>query len=266
MNLTCLKPVGKSDNLGLKPHFWGFLRMFLGDITTSNIETYLMQPSTNNSHPTSINRLENVIAMATHVHHQFGTGKIILEPVGDPLADVSSTNPLTTYDVRFSYLHKNSEATLPTHNSVSQPDTSTPSERACLLCYQAHPALYRFGARRTGDIINFSTSDPVSQPLPHPDLLRIHAAISRIQCMAGRGSLQEEDLYDGPDELLCPVAIPVEDNSRIAEWIETVSLDDGSSTNNDVASILGLTGGHSVMEDASLATEQTGTGSRAKLY
>lgn len=57
-----------------------------------------------------INRLENLMTLCKNVHRYWDTGKIILEPVGDPLAIFNASNTctsaapiLTHYDVVFSY-------------------------------------------------------------------------------------------------------------------------------------------------------------------
>ncbi|KAF8432519.1 hypothetical protein BGX38DRAFT_1225559 [Terfezia claveryi] len=53
-----------------------------------------------------INRMENLITLSTETHRYWDTGKITLQPVGDPLS-IFTANPdalLTHYDVIFSYV------------------------------------------------------------------------------------------------------------------------------------------------------------------
>jgi len=51
----------------------------------------------------------------------------------------------------------------------------------------------------TGFIFTLTTSDPLSYPLPHPDLLSIHAALMRVARAAGAAAFEEGE-FDPRDE------------------------------------------------------------------
>jgi len=47
---------------------------------------------------------------------------------------------------------------------------------------------------QTGFTFTLTTPDPVEYPLPHPDLLKIHAALMRVARAAGAESFQEDEV------------------------------------------------------------------------
>ena len=47
---------------------------------------------------------------------------------------------------------------------------------------------------QTGFTFTLTTPDPVEYPLPHPDLLKIYAALMRVARAAGAESFQEDEV------------------------------------------------------------------------
>ena len=173
------------------------------------------------SHP--INRLENLITMTSTVHSMFGNGVLVLEPLGDPLSifdshpvgiipDSSSASAtaevqqpqLTSYRVVITALSKHcppnpdkgwdlttAEYTgvpLPRHDD---PDllwnfmTNRGTYPTSVTTVQTPPEPDDLLPLRSGIVLTLSTDDPVERPLPHPDLLRLHAGLSRVVRGAG---------------------------------------------------------------------------------
>ena len=80
---------------------------------------------------------------------------------------------------------------------------------------------------RSGDLITLSTDDPQNKPLPHPDLLRLHAALARVvRCAAqaydGDEGEDEEGGEEGPEaeEEGDPIAARNQDHEYdVAQWV-----------------------------------------------
>ncbi|KAF8439571.1 hypothetical protein BGX38DRAFT_871125 [Terfezia claveryi] len=90
------------------PSIFAFLRVFAGPTVVRNLEAYLF-----GGHGSScqINRVENLLSLRPDPHHDFGSGKFVLEPVGDPLGEIRSpTDVLTSYQLRFSWVTENRPA------------------------------------------------------------------------------------------------------------------------------------------------------------
>ena len=177
-----------------------------------------------------INCLENLLTLSGDAHKLFGKGIIILEPIGDPLSifdtptsaapnsDSTLDNPttttppqLTTYDILFSYLPSHPTTTT---SSAAWDLTSFEFPNTPLFALQhteetdpdlAECMLVRIPSRgggdgergqpeflRTGTRVTLSTKDAVRWPLPHPDLLRLHAGLSRVVRCAGAGAAGAE--------------------------------------------------------------------------
>ncbi|KAF8451658.1 hypothetical protein BGX38DRAFT_1259470 [Terfezia claveryi] len=84
------------------PNIEAFLRVLAGPTVVRNLEPYLLQGHGSRN---QIDRAENLICLSPDAHYYFGSGYIVLEPVGEPLAGIqSSTDVLSSYDVRFSWV------------------------------------------------------------------------------------------------------------------------------------------------------------------
>ncbi|KAF8417688.1 hypothetical protein EV426DRAFT_356126 [Tirmania nivea] len=186
-----------------------------------------------------INRLENVMTLSTEAHKLFGNGIIILEPIGDPLTmfdmpinatttsnpdTMNTTGPLlTSYDILFSYLpsHPSSSEWNLTSFCTPNPlftlqhtEESDPKLAECELMRNPLPIdgesrAARRGRREflaTGTKLTMTTSDPIRWPLPHPDLLRLHAGLSRVVRCAGGGSTGDHVLGE-EDEMVDEVVL-----------------------------------------------------------
>jgi len=212
--------------------------MFAGEETKQRVIEYLglqnTSPSTSSNPGAAtnqkINRIENLMTLTRDIHRWWDTGKIILEPVGDPLAIFAAGSDhvlLTHYDVVFSFI--------PCHRPPSSKagwDLSTLIQLAPLSALQfnededpllqeiiimrrttrappqppstgeeAKPPVQGWKQLTTGTVIRLVTNDPEKYPLPHPDLLRLHAALSRVvRCAASAGPemLELED-DESPD-------------------------------------------------------------------
>jgi len=225
-----------------QPAFITLLQMFAGEETKQNVMNYLGLTSPSTSTTTAekpspaaqklINRMENLMTLSTETHRYWDTGKIILQPVGDPLARFT-TNPdalLTHYDVTFSYVpgHRRPSATVgwdettlvqlcPIPNlqfsedddpglhsmfltRLTEPTPPLPSEPPAVPT-EKKPSrrAERFKALETGTVIRLTTTDPQKYPLPHPDLLRLHAALSRVVRCAAAAEPECMDLEDDDD-------------------------------------------------------------------
>ncbi|RPB19113.1 hypothetical protein L211DRAFT_843017 [Terfezia boudieri ATCC MYA-4762] len=54
----------------------------------------------------------------------------------------------------------------------------------------------------TGFTFNLTTPDPVDYPLPHPDLLSLHAALMRVARAAGATAIEEDEFFSSDEEEL----------------------------------------------------------------
>lgn len=115
-----------------------------------------------------INRYGNGISMIPDAHQMFDDLKFYLEPLWDTLTP-------TNYTVRFNWVDR-------------------------------RPLTNRWGNPKdmeTGDLITFSTTNPVQYPLPDPAFIYIHMMVAMLQFPRGGGIIEEDDLwYHGPDEVV----------------------------------------------------------------
>ncbi|KAF8446701.1 hypothetical protein BGX38DRAFT_1192771 [Terfezia claveryi] len=164
--------------------------------------------------------------ISTEAHKLFRNGIIILEPLGDHLAifdtpiTSSTTNPLlTSYDIIFSYLpsHPTSSewdltsfSTLTPLSTLQLTEESDSTLEECRLIrhplrLEGESRMARDGRMKyleSGTRVTLSTSDPIRWPLPHPDLLRLHAGLSRVVRCSGAGGGGEVDEWETDDELV----------------------------------------------------------------
>jgi len=76
----------------------------------------------------------------------------------------------------------------------------------------------------TGLIFTLTTHNPETHPLPHPDLLLLHAAVMRVARAAGAAPLEEDYDWDTEDETRSH--IPAADVSfRVREFLENLEPD-----------------------------------------
>ncbi|KAF8424388.1 hypothetical protein EV426DRAFT_665981 [Tirmania nivea] len=200
------------------PNVMAFLEMFAGPGVVNNINNYLMRPTACGE--SQINRVENLLCLAPGIHHLFGSGIFVLEPVGDPLSTLRDNREvLTSYQVRFSWLTENRpsvenperqdswdlEQLLDPGIPMSEEDDPIISMTHIIRNILQHPHGPRLPRRlriepvETGFIFTLSTSDPVRHPLPHPDLLVLHAAVMRVVRAAGMSLVQEDPEWDSPE-------------------------------------------------------------------
>jgi len=188
-----------------------------------------------------INRLENLMTLTRNIHGFWDTGIIILQPVGDPLAvfDTRNSALLTDYEVTFSFVpgHQRPSPTIgwdqttlvqeaPLATLQLSEDEDPGLDTICLMrgieippplpainpsnssATQPPPLMQPSGRRNmqfqrliTGSKIRLTTSDPVKYPLPHPDLLRLHAALTRVvRCTAAAEPEIPKDYSDSDGE------------------------------------------------------------------
>ncbi|RPB22939.1 hypothetical protein L211DRAFT_884254, partial [Terfezia boudieri ATCC MYA-4762] len=205
------------------PNIETFLRVFAGPTVVRKLEQYLLQGHSSRNQIIEINRVENLLCLAPDAHYYFGSGYILLEPVGDPLAGIQrSTDVLSSYDVRFSWLTGNRPGAgvrggsdlqedawdltqvldpgVPMSED-SDPDISGFGLARFRLQQSRRPRLLRPQALQTGFIFTLTTDDPVHHPLPHPDLLVLHAAVMRVCRAAGMSEPVYDEEWDFADEV-----------------------------------------------------------------
>ncbi|KAF8475485.1 hypothetical protein BDZ91DRAFT_182647 [Kalaharituber pfeilii] len=175
-----------------KPNLVKLLELFAGPQVLARLKDYL-GPTGSEPTRTHINRLENLICLGMLEHHYWRRGLFVLEPVGDPLAALPTpTSPLVEYSVRVSWL---------TRNSADQKlDMTQVMDIGQPLALANDPELnqpyirnYRTSiGKDTGAIIVLRTPDAIKYPLPHPDLLMLHAALSRLVRCAGAAPVEDD--------------------------------------------------------------------------
>jgi len=207
------------------PSLFTFLRVFAGPTILHSLETYLVGVPGSRG---QINRLENLLSLCPTVHHHFGEGTFVLEPVGDPLAGIRSrTDVLPSYQVRFSWVTENRPIPSRVEGEEGHPSPEGVEEEAWDLTQVMQSGVpmaedddpivrnvnivrnriqdpespritrsLRIQTLETGFVFTLSTNDPVGHPLPHPDLLVVHAAIMRVCRSAGMAEPQEEEDWD----------------------------------------------------------------------
>ena len=220
--------------------------MFAGEETKQRVIKYLGLENTPSSTGSNlggvtnlkINRIENLMTLTRDIHRWWDTGKIILEPVGDPLAIFAAGNDhafLTHYDVVFSFVPSHRPPSskagwdpstliqlVPLSDLQFNEDEDPLLQEICIMRRttrapplppstgeKGKPPVQGWKQLTTGTVIRLVTNDPGKYPLPHPDLLRLHAALSRVvRCTASAGpemlDLAEDESPDisvvGPEE------------------------------------------------------------------
>ncbi|RPB27282.1 hypothetical protein L211DRAFT_846109 [Terfezia boudieri ATCC MYA-4762] len=99
----------------------------------------------------------------------------VLEPVGDPLAGLDPNGQLIPGDYE-------SQHDLEDDHEADRDDAGEGDD------YEEHQLL--------------TTPDPVDYPLPHPDLLSLHAALMRVARAAGATAIEEDEFIWSDEEEL----------------------------------------------------------------
>ncbi|KAF8416557.1 hypothetical protein EV426DRAFT_417183 [Tirmania nivea] len=178
-----------------------FLSLFAGSTIISMLESYLLSPvrSRSGAYWTRINRLENLFTLTPTLHRMWDDCVFTLIPIGDPLAGISDCSEFTSYSVTFQWLPKHRHPQLDL-TQVSNPGQHMGEEEDSTV---SGPFVFNHRTNTrlvSGTVIRLHTSDPISHPLPHPDLLRLHAAIARVVRCAGASGEKQGDDYCGEDE------------------------------------------------------------------
>jgi len=179
------------------------LELFAGSTVALHLENYLLslQQSRNGNWWTQINRLENLITLSPTVHRMFDRCYFTLVPIGDPLAALEQPGVgLMEYSCRFQWM--------PRRNYGDGVDLSRVSEQGTQLGEDEDKEVSGFVFDKrvnqrvvSGHVVHLRTSDPKRYPLPHPDLLRLHAAIAGVVRCSGASMEQEDyDYWDEPEE------------------------------------------------------------------
>lgn len=221
-----------------------YLRLFASATIADSVDAYLGLGQ--NNCRSSINRLENLITLDPVLHESWAKGCVLLEPIGDPLAN--TIGPLESYSVRLSYLpaHRRHQPPASANASAQEPplvlplptnqystkrdDPSLRGMAISQLLFSPEDSQEVVGTRlmQTGDVIVLRTEDPVKLPLPHPDLLTLHAALSRVVRCAGAGQgyepewWEEEDDMDEPRVVLDTMIPKMDAKSRVLEYLDSL--------------------------------------------
>ncbi|KAF8451490.1 hypothetical protein BGX38DRAFT_1182407, partial [Terfezia claveryi] len=227
------------------PNFYTFLHLFAGAAITSTLESYLLSPIRSR---TRINGLENLFTLTPLLHRMWDDCVFTLIPVGDPLAGISDSE-LTSYDVSFQWLPKRRPAPVDLTQVLNQGPQLTEEEDPDI----SGPFVIN---RRTntglvsGTIIRLHTSDPTNHPLPHPDLLRLHAAIARVVRCAGASGEKQGDDYCGEDDELEDPALEID--SMREEEIDSMGEEEvdlvGEEEVDSIGEVVDSNGGEGVGE------------------
>jgi len=245
-----------------RPDVFQFLTFLAGPSVVRQLKEYLFN-ATDTAGRTRINRLENLVCLSPTNHDMFGRGYFVLEPVGDPLASLGDHGQLWSYEVKFSWVPQNKPRQgtrkilmAGIHVSDHSLDTVNGVERSWDLTQVLDPGVQqlqdedetlvgafisRFPRQlrqrirpgqhahlisvETGFLFSVTTTDPINHPLPHPDLLALHAVVMRIARAAGASHMPDGDWGfddDGSDAQVLE-GVPEDLSYAIREYLSDVN-------------------------------------------
>ncbi|KAF8463879.1 hypothetical protein BDZ91DRAFT_824673 [Kalaharituber pfeilii] len=221
-----------------RPNVFKLLTFFAGPTLVQRLSDYLIGPAGSDGR-TRINRLENLICLCQRTHYLFGQGYFVLEPVGDPLEILTGPGDLLhSYEVRFAWVPRHrprlpvvergeggdedgegqeyeeqdeqwdlTQVLDPGVQVAEEEDEEIDGMRVHRIPPRRHRSNHSLRRLpsvpvRTGDVTTLSTNYPHRHPLPHPDLLGLHAAVMRL-CRAAGSMAYEDDSFDefGEEEI-----------------------------------------------------------------
>ncbi|KAF8434466.1 hypothetical protein BGX38DRAFT_1145892 [Terfezia claveryi] len=169
------------------------LTYIAGPTVVEKVTDYLLQAPTGYEQ-TQINRLENLLCLFSSHREEYGHGLFVLEPVGDLLAGLDPNGQL-----------------IPGDDERQDRDDAEEGDAWQSEVYRT-PAIPRSGERRrwrrtaeileTGFTFSLTTPDPVDYPLPHPDLLCLHATLMRVARAAGTTATEEDEFFWSNEEVV----------------------------------------------------------------
>lgn len=165
--------------------------MFWGPVRKDQLLQLIFGSRNTMSNPkTQINALHNMITLSPNAHSNWSFGLFTLEPL------VAEANP---YELRARFQSAPQKSESPKELGIDTDPTSIE-----LIPLTFGTGLFHVGTLlpiMDGDIVTFTTNDPINAPVPHRDLLMLQCFLVRVLRMAGRSGEDMLETFDSDDQV-----------------------------------------------------------------